>query len=230
MSLYLKLELASLAVPLLFTFNRKMYFYRRWQAMLLSLCIVAAAYIISDIIFTDHGIWGFNQTYTSKIQILRMPIEEWLFFFIIPYASLFLHDTLVYVFPRVALPKPWTLGISIVFVISLLGVAISNSTRTYTLVISLAAAVSIALASIFAIDVLRRYYITFLVILIPFFMVNAVLTGSFIDAPVVWYNNQENLDIRIFTVPIEDIAYAFSLFLFNLTLMGKVDDYFKKTV
>ena len=230
MSLYLKLELASLAVPLLFTFNRKMYFYRRWRAILLSLCIVAAAYITSDIIFTYHGIWGFNSNYTSKIVILRMPIEEWLFFFIIPYASIFLHETLVYVFPRVVLPKAWTLGISIVFVFSLLEVAISNSTRTYTMVICFAAAGSIAVASFFMIDVLRRYYFTFLVILVPFFMVNVVLTGSFIDAPVVWYNNQENLGIRIFTVPIEDIAFAFSLILFNLTLMGKVDDYFKKTV
>jgi len=230
MSLYLKLELASLTVPLLFTFNRKMYFYRRWRAILLSLCIVAAAYITSDIIFTYLGIWGFNPNYTSKMLILRMPIEEWLFFFIIPYASLFLHNTLVYTFPRAALPKPWTLGISIVFVISLLGVAISNSTRTYTMVVCLAAAGSIAVASFFTIDVLRRYYFTFLVILVPFFLVNAILTGSFIDAPVVWYNNQENLDIRIFTVPIEDIAYAFSLILFNLTLIRKVDNYFKKTV
>lgn len=228
MSLYLKLELASIVVPLLFTFNRKMIFYRRWRAIMLALGIVASFYITSDIIFTYKGIWGFNEAYTSKIFILKLPVEEWLFFFIIPYASMFLHFTLVYVFPRLALPKSWTLGISIVLAGLLLLTAFLNYTRTYTLVICLAAASSIILASWYKVEILTRFYVTFLVILIPFFLVNAILTGSFIENPVVWYNNQENLGIRIFTVPIEDIAYAFSLILFNLFLMIKLEDYFKK--
>jgi lycopene cyclase domain-containing protein len=44
------------------------------------------------------------------------------------------------------------------------------------------------------------------------------LTGSGIEGEVVWYNNQENLGARIFTIPIEDSAYAFSMLLFNLTV------------
>ena len=60
--------------------------------------------------------------------------------------------------------------------------------------------------------------------LIPFFIVNGILTGSFIEDQVVWYNNDENLGIRIGTVPVEDSVYAFTMILTVLVLT----DYFHK--
>jgi len=57
------------------------------------------------------------------------------------------------------------------------------------------------------------------VMLIPFFIVNGILTGSFIENEVVWYNNSENLGVRLLTIPIEDTIYAFTLILTNLLLM-----------
>jgi lycopene cyclase domain-containing protein len=56
--------------------------------------------------------------------------------------------------------------------------------------------------------------------LIPFFIVNGILTGSFIENEVVWYNDFENLGIRLFTIPIEDTVYAFTLILLNLFVMS----------
>ena len=64
-------------------------------------------------------------------------------------------------------------------------------------------------------------------ILIPFFIVNGILTGSFIHQEVVWYNNSENLGIRLFTVPIEDAFYAFSMLFANLILIEKFKKVFK---
>ena len=66
--------------------------------------------------------------------------------------------------------------------------------------------------------VLRNFYPAFLVILIPFFLVNGILTGSFIEEEVVWYNNAENLGFRIFTIPVEDIFYALGLILLTVFL------------
>lgn len=69
--------------------------------------------------------------------------------------------------------------------------------------------------------ILNRFFITFLLVLIPFFIVNGLLTGSFINQEVVWYNNLENLGIRIGTVPLEDVFYAFSMLYMNLILIEK---------
>jgi lycopene cyclase domain-containing protein len=53
-------------------------------------------------------------------------------------------------------------------------------------------------------------------------IVNGILTGSFIENEVVWYNNNENLGLRFFTIPVEDFAYAFSMLLFNLLIIEKL--------
>lgn len=55
---------------------------------------------------------------------------------------------------------------------------------------------------------MSRFYAAYLVILIPFTIVNGLLTGSWIGEPVVWYNNDENLAVRFLTIPVEDVFYG----------------------
>jgi lycopene cyclase domain-containing protein len=78
-------------------------------------------------------------------------------------------------------------------------------------------------------QILNRYFISFLIILVPFFIVDAILTGTFIEEEVVWYNNSEIIGIRLLTVPVEDIGYAFSLILLNLLLTEKFRIFFRKS-
>jgi lycopene cyclase domain-containing protein len=56
------------------------------------------------------------------------------------------------------------------------------------------------------------------ILLFPFLLVNGMLTGTALSAPVVWYNPSDNLGIRIMTIPLEDFIYGFELFLANLAL------------
>jgi lycopene cyclase domain-containing protein len=230
MSVYLTLELFAIIIPLLYSYDRKLQFYTKMKAVALSLVVVGAFYIFGDILFTKYGVWGFNPQYHSGIVLMGLPLEEWLFFIVIPYASLFLHDTLVYLFPRSLLNNRQTTVVSAILVIFLLIVVLSNTDKVYTAIYGSVAIFAIILTSISFAQLLNRFYLTFIVILIPFFLVNSILTGSFIPQEVVWYNNSENMGIRIFTVPVEDISYAFSLILFNLLLISKLEvKFLKKT-
>ena len=51
----------------------------------------------------------------------------------------------------------------------------------------------------------------------PFLLVNGILTGLLDSvSPPVWYNDSENIGIRLMTIPVEDFFYSFSL-LFSCT-------------
>lgn len=220
MSIYLIILLGSFAVPLALSFDKKLQFYRKWNVVWPAIFLVAFIYIAWDIFLTGKGVWGFNPEYHSNLKMFGLPIEEWLFFFVIPYASLFLHFAFVLYFPKIKLPKNITRFLTIALIIFFMLVVIKNYDRLYTTYI-LSFTIAVLLLSLFdKTHQLEYYYITFLIILIPFFIVNSVLTGTFIEDEVVWYNNSENLGIRILTIPVEDFSYAFSMILLNLQLIA----------
>ena len=57
-----------------------------------------------------------------------------------------------------------------------------------------------------------RFYLAYLVSLIPFYIVNGILTGI----PVVIYNDLQNSGIRIGTIPFEDHFYSLAMILMNV--------------
>lgn len=223
MSLYLILNIASLIVPLLFSFGNRMKYFKRWKAVFLSIITTAIFFIMWDIIFTKMGVWSFNLRYHSGIELFQLPIEEWLFFICIPYASIFIHFAFQYFCPNVLLSNRVVKAIYWVLMIVLLPTIVFNYDKWYTLV-NYSCLVLILSYAVFKVpNILNSFFITFLIVLIPFSVVNGILTGSFIDEPVVYYNNNENLGIRLGTIPIEDIGYAFSMLLMSLVLIKKIE-------
>lgn len=220
MYLYLMLNLGSFSIPFMYSFHKKMRFIKQWKSLLSSISIVGLFFIIWDVMFTANGIWGFNDTYHLPLLIGGLPLEEILFFFCIPYASVFIHYSLAYFKPEFLIPAGYAKSLTVLLLLTVVGVLIFNYDKWYTMVNYSLLIVSLLLGLKYGLELLRRFYISFVIILIPFFIVNGILTGSFIAEPVVWYNNSENLGIRLFTIPIEDVGYAFNM-LFLVVLLNE---------
>ena len=223
MSLYLILNIASFLVPFLYSFENRMKYIKRWKSIFPAIIITAVFFIVWDIIFTKIGVWSFNPRYHSGIEFIDLPIEEWLFFICIPYASIFIHFAFRYFYPKVSLTDKVVKTIYNVLMLVLLPTIFLNYDKLYTAV-NYSFLVIILTYTIFKVpNILNTYFLSFLIVLIPFSIVNGILTGSFIDEPVVSYNNNENLGIRLGTIPIEDIGYAFSMLLMSLVLIKKIE-------
>ena len=221
MFLYLLLNIGSVSIPFLYSFEKKMRFIKHWKSVLLSLTIVASIFLIWDAIFTKNGVWGFNPDYHLNYLLFQMPIEEWMFFFCIPYSSVFIHFSLEFFKPKLLLSEKLTRFITLFLILMLIPVVILNSGKEYTFVNYSFLIFTLVIGLRFGLQYLRRFYIAFLIILIPFLLVNGVLTGTGLEEPVVWYNNDENLGVRLLTIPIEDIGYAFTMIFSNVFLIEK---------
>jgi lycopene cyclase domain-containing protein len=216
--LYLALNLLSILIPLIASFYSRAPFYKKWKYLSVAILVPALIFIIWDEIFAMHGIWGFNPQYLLGYYVGNLPVEEILFFICIPYASVFIYFALNHLIKKDIFYFQQDI-ISSVLAVAMIVTGAFNLNKAYTATIFLLGGFLIA----FHVLKLRsryisRFYVAYLVTLIPFFIVNGILTGSFISGEVVWYNDQENLNLRIGTIPVEDIFYGMVLILLNVTI------------
>jgi lycopene cyclase domain-containing protein len=212
---YALLLAGSIAMPFALSFDRKVAFYKYWKALLPATLITATIFIIWDIYFTRHNVWWFNEDYVTGFFMAGLPVEEWLFFFIIPYCCIFIYEVSRAYFSKWE-RKGFILPVNIILFTFFLAITILNIDRIYTAVNFGMATGIIGLQFFLKTHktYLFHFYIAYALSLIPFFAVNGVLTS----VPVVGYNDEENLATRIYTIPVEDFAYLVNLLLMNLNL------------
>lgn len=223
-NLYLLINFFTVIVPFLFSFHPKLNFYKRWKAFFLSNSIVAVIFILWDVVFTKMGVWGFNPDYVTGIYFINLPIEEILFFICIPYACVFTYHCLTLFFKLNRLAEAeFPLIILLATLLYSLGILFYNHLYTSITFISLATLLLVLKFDV-KVNWLGKLLSIYPILLIPFFIVNGILTGTGLENPVVWYNNTENLNFRLLTIPVEDIFYGFELILLNIFLF----EYFSK--
>lgn len=215
---YLVLMLASLSGPLLLSFSKHVQYIKKWKFLPLPLSITLIYFGIWDSIFTKIGVWNFNEQYILGIKIFRLPLEEWLFFIIIPFCCVFIYECCNYFIKKDYLHN-YAFKINAVILISISIIAILNIDKIYTAFNFLSAIIVLLYIQFILKPVwLGRFYVGYLFSLLPFFIVNGILTYL----PVVRYNDAENLGIRIVTIPIEDSIYCLLLLLMNITVYEKL--------
>ena len=215
---YLLINVLTLAGPMARSFEPRIAYWRKWKALLPAIGLTLAFFVIWDSTFTAMGVWGFTPSYLLGVDLLNLPIEEWLFFITIPYACVFIYEVLNHFMLR-----DWLGGSAAAIAIGgmVLGIVmvILFWGRLYTVTSFGLMVVLLGLhVFVFKSAWLGRFFIAFLVSLVPFVIVNGVLTGAVTDAPVVWYNDAENLGVRLVTIPLDDIVYGLDLMLMNVSL------------
>ncbi|MDQ3016175.1 MAG: lycopene cyclase domain-containing protein [Bacteroidota bacterium] len=215
MYLYLLIDFCAVIIPFLFSFHSKLQFHKEWKWFFPANIVVAAIFIVWDSQFTAMGVWGFNPDYVTGIRLFGLPIEEILFFICIPYSSLFTLHALKKVFDDFGIDDHARDGITYFLIGACFLLGFIFLSKWYTTTAFFAAAISLLIAKFYLKEKIDLFYQMFGMILIPFFIVNGILTGSWIPGEVVWYNDAENLGIRMWTIPIEDTFYGLALLLLN---------------
>lgn len=218
MSLYLWLDLLAILFPLLLSFEKNLRYYKKWAFLFSATVLTMIPFLIWDVLFTLNGIWGFNPDYLVGIKLLSLPLEEILFFIVVPYASLFAFYAIRFHFPKYKVEKKFGQWITMILFTAAILITVFNLSHLYTLVNFSFFAVVLMTVYFSARELLNAFYAIFPVLLIPFFIMNGILTGTGIVDEIVWYNPNEIMGLRLGTIPVEDVFYAFSLLLMVLVL------------
>lgn len=216
--LYLAIDFFSILFPFLFSFYSKSNFSRKWRYLGPAILFPGLFFIAWDEWFTQMGVWGFNPRYLTGTFLYSLPIEEVLFFVCIPYACVFTYEAVNYLM-RWRLSQKHTDLISSLLMGLLFVLGAIHYDQWYTSVTFILLAIFLTLHRwVWKSEYLGKFYVAFIFILIPFFIVNGILTGTGIEEQVVWYNDAENLGIRMGTIPVEDTFYGMLLLLMNVSL------------
>jgi len=218
---YFLILAASLAGPLVLSFDKKVAFYKNWKYLFPAMIIPALLYIVWDIYFTSKGVWHFNENYITGAKLINLPVEEVLFFFIVPYCCVFIYACIRSYFPGLVNKKKADQVLKVVAIGLLITGLIYNdkdyTTWTFILTGSFIA-VLYKFRKFFKTFDAVSFLVSFAICLIPFLIVNGFLTAI----PVVLYNDTENLGIKIYTIPFEDTFYGMLLILMNIALYEKL--------
>ena len=224
MSRYLIIDLVIVAGPLLFSFWPPVRYYRRWPALLFAAATAGTVYILWDNWVTARGDWGFNPDHLMGVHIFALPLEEVLFFLVVPFSCIFIYEVLrAYSRERtLGFTRGAALGLALVF---FAGAGLFSG-QGYTFLVLASCGLFFLAAAFVGLHLLRsrRYWLYILISYLPFLIFNGMLTAI----PVVTYNPEAIWGPRITSIPLEDFFYSYSMLSFYLLAYLAVRDRFGK--
>lgn len=215
--------LLSLAGPLALSFDKKVAFFKSWKYLFPSMLLPALFYIVWDVLFTRAGVWHFNPMYIlgDPFTLINLPLEEVLFFFIVPYCCVFIYACIRAYVPSLQ-DSPASRKVFAFLAVGILIIAFLHHDRAYTFYTGFFAGLFMLLVlrlrPVFTAFPTQAFLLAYAIILIPFLVVNGFLTAL----PVVLYNDAENLAFRLYTIPVEDTVYGMLLVLMNVVIFEKL--------
>ena len=206
---YLAFNLAVAAVPaagcLLFPGG----VFPAFLPALVAILLPGLAFIIWDQLVTGY-FWWFNETYVTGLRVFRLPVEEVMFFFTVPFASLVLWVNLrsvagtgpgLFHWLHLLVPSLFLATAALFLLVK----------RYYTFMACLFWSLSLfadsfAGTNLFCMPSFQWFLAALFILTFAF---NGYLTGR----PVILYNNAVKTNFNIWTIPVESFLYGFSLVL-----------------
>jgi lycopene beta-cyclase len=89
-----------LLFPLILSFDRNLKLYTRRTRLLFAIAGMCFPFWIWDVVAVARGHWWFNEKYIAGVQWLGLPVEEWLFFPVVGFVSIFTWEATMYIWNR----------------------------------------------------------------------------------------------------------------------------------
>lgn len=213
---YLLINIFTVAICFIFSFHPKIKFYKHFGAFITAAIIVAIPFIIWDAWFTEMGVWWFNDDYLMGIRFFGLPLEEIMFFIFIPFSCVFTYFCLNKFF-NISWANKYNNFIFYITLIVCILVAIIFYEKIYPAFTAVVTACTILfLHVVVKAKWLGEASFVYFILMFGFFPVNGILTGTGLNSPIVNYNPNEILNVRMLTIPIEDTVYGYTMYMLNI--------------
>lgn len=206
---YLFINFAIIFVPLLLSFEKRVFFFHKWLRVFFAIAIVGSVYVFWDVLATNLGHWWFNPRYVLGFKIGILPFEEILFFVTAPFSCLFIYEVISFFHQD----KPFVFNRRIMnlLIVAVLSAGFLCLGRDYTALSfwMLGLFLFIGMTYFRAMIEMQNVWIYLGICYLPFSIFNGILTSL----PIVSYHPRAILGLRVGTIPVED-------FFYNLAYLG----------
>lgn len=212
---YLLLLLVYLAIPIGLSVRSKVRIALRLRFILPAILFGGAIFVMWDIRFTEMEIWKFNPEYITGIELLRIPIEEWLSFLLISMSSIYIYEWLKVRLSHFEKPNFFVALSLVIFATSgiLAYIYRQNMFSFFTFFLTAIYLGYTIFRNRFK-KSFTKFYISYFISLVPF-----ALTGVTLNSfPVVTYNVSHIMGIALLGIPVEKLSYLYLLLLINITI------------
>lgn len=182
--------------------------FRNFRPLALSIITVAPFFIVWDHFAVIYGTWEFNRAMVLNLFVFKLPLEEILFFIVVPFSTIIIMEILI-PFSEKRFKIKYVYNIMILLSVIFIITGLFNLDKSYTSVVCFFASGSMIIAVASKAKIVERFtfWLYILISYIPFIIFDHIM----VTLPIFVYGRGAIVGIRIFSIPIEEYLYVFTM-------------------
>ncbi|MBS1646054.1 MAG: lycopene cyclase domain-containing protein [Bacteroidetes bacterium] len=217
---FLWVDMLYVAFLLVLFFAPKISFFKQIKFTFAPSILTTSFFITWNLLFTQYHVWDFNTQYILGIQLFKVPLEEILLLFCMPYISLWAYF-IIKKHLRFERVQNAIFYFSWVLIAGLFILGFIYYNKLYTLVVCFSLGLCLMVVTFRKQEILLHYFLSCAILLLLFFIPNAFLSGSFLNKTLLIYNKMQHLDVHILSLPVETFLYQMLLALCCIAIYEK---------